>query len=185
VKLLIKLESNKNRITTNIVLIGIFSALWVVLNLTIAPLGFSLTGLPFIHSAIVFLTLILTVWATEKYGAASLVCLIGSAIVLLLGGPIFVLGFVLASLPFDAILLLNRHKVNMKTINVVIIFIAAIVCSYFAGFLNGVLFLGQALLFVLTFWSGWTALGGVIGALIALPTIALLERAQVKRVQIE
>jgi hypothetical protein len=66
-----------------------------------------------------------------------------------------------------------------------IIFAAAIVCSYFAGFLNGVLFLGQALFFVLTFWSGWTAIGGVIGVLVALPIIALLERAQVKRVQIE
>ncbi len=137
------------------------------------------------HSAIVFITLILTVWATEQYGAASLVGLIGSGIVLLLGGPIFVLGFTLAALPFDVILLLNRHKVNVKTINVVIIFVATIVCSYLAGFLNGVLFLAQAFPFVLTFWSGWTAIGGVIGVLISLSIVTLLEKAQVKRVQIE
>jgi hypothetical protein len=169
----------------NVALISVFSALWVVLNYIVAPIGFSLTGLPFMHGAIIFLTLILTTWATEQYGAASLVGLIGSAIVLLVGGPIFVLGFTVASFLFDALMLLNRHKVNMKPINLTAVFLAAIVCSYFAGFLNGFLFLGQALLFALTVWSGWTAVGGAIGAIIALPIIAVLEKAQVKKVQIE
>jgi hypothetical protein len=169
----------------NVALISVFSALWVVLNLTVAPIGFSLTGLPFMHAAIIFLTLLLATWATEQYGAASLVGLIGSAIVLLVGGPIFVLGFTVASLLFDALMLLNCHKVSMKPINLMAVFLIVIVCSYFAGFLNGFLFLSQAFLFALTVWSGWTAVGGAIGVIIALPIVAVLEKAQVKKVQIE
>ena len=81
-----ELQTKKTRFaTTNIALIGIFSALWVALNLTVAPLGFTLTHLPTIHSAIIFVTLLLAAWATGQYGAASLVGIIGSVIVVLAG----------------------------------------------------------------------------------------------------
>src|SRR5512135_329780 len=112
---MIESQTKKTRFTTiNIVLIGVFSAAWVALNFTIAPLGFSLTGLPTIHSVIIFVILLLVTWATGQYGAVSLVSIIGSTIVVLAGGPLPVLGFVPAGLIFDLMLLANRHKVNMK-----------------------------------------------------------------------
>ena len=167
----------------NLALISIFSALWIVFNFTVAPVGFQLTKLPLIHAVISFLTLLLATWATKQYGAASAVGMIGSTIVLLAGGPLPVLGFAAASLVFDAILLVNRHSLNMKPFNIAIACLATIVSSYFAGILNGILILNQAPLFAVTVWGGWTIVGGIIGFAIAYPIIGALERANVKKVK--
>ena len=178
-----KTQTKTRFTTTNIALISIFSALWIVLNLTVAPLGFQLLRLPIIHGIITFLTLLLVTWATSRYGAASAVGIIGSIIVLLAGGPLPVLGFAVASLLFDAILLVNRHKLNLKPVNLAIAVLATIVCSYFAGVLNGIFILNQAPLFAVTVWGSWTIVGGIIGLAVALPVIAALERANVKKVK--
>jgi len=172
-----------NRFTVNIALIGIFSALWVALNLTVAPIGFTLTGLPVIHSVIIFFVLLLVTWATGQFGAASMVAIIGSAIVLLAGGPLPVLGFVPAAIIFDTVLLTIHHKVNLKPLNVGITVLASVVCAYVAAVVNGFFILNFAPVFTLTIWAGWVILGGVIGVILALPIIGVLERAQVKKVQ--
>jgi hypothetical protein len=182
---LVELQTVKNRFTVNIVLISIFSALWVALNLTLAPIGFSLTGLPVIHSVIIFFTLILVAWATGQYGAASAVGIIGSVIVVLAGGPLPVLGFVPASLIFDLVLIANHHKVNMKPFSIAIAVLASVVCAYVAAIVNGILILNLVLAFTLTFWGAWTIVGGIIGVALALPIIGALERAQVKRIKTE
>jgi hypothetical protein len=180
---LIEFKTTKNRSTVNIALISIFSALWVVLNLTIAPLGFAVFHLPVIHSLIIFFMVILVIWATNQYGAASAVSIIGSAIVLLAGGPLPVLGFVPAALLFDLVLLVNHHEVNLKPINIAIVVLASAVCAYIAAVVNGILILSLALTFVLTIWAGWNLLGGIIAVVITLPIIGILEKAQVKKVQ--
>ncbi len=181
---MIELQTEKKRFaTTNIALIGIFSALWVILNFTVAPIGFSLTHLPTIHSVIIFVMLLLVTWATGQYGAASLVAMIGSAIVVFAGGPLPVLGFVPAALIFDLILLVNHHRVNMKSINLGIAVLASIICAYVAAAVNGILVLYLPLMFTLTVWAGWNVLGGIIGFAISLPIIAILEKANVKKVK--
>ncbi len=167
----------------NIALISIFSALWIALNLTVAPLGFRLLGLPIIHSVIIFLTLLLVVWATGQYGVASSVGIIGSIIVLLAGGPLPVLGFAAASIIFDGILVGNRHRLNLKPYSLAIAFLATIVCSYFAGVINGIFILNLGLATAVTIWGGWSIVGGIIGFAMALPIIGALERAHVKKVK--
>lgn len=169
--------------TVNLALISIFSALWIVLNFTVAPLGFQLTRLPIVHGVISLFTLLLASWTTGRYGVASAVGMIGSTIVLLAGGPLPVLGFAAASLLFDAVLLVNRHHLSMKPLNLAVAALATVISSYFAGVLNGILILNQAPLFAVTFWAGWTIVGGLIGLAIALPIIAVLERANVKKVK--
>ncbi len=175
----------KNRFSVNIALISIFSALWVVLNLTIAPLGFAILHLPVIHSLIIFFMLILIIWATGQYGAASIVSIIGSVIVVFANPQVLpVLGFIPAAFVFDLMLLLNHHKVNLKPINIVLLVFAAIVSAYVAAVVNGLVILNFALMFTLTVWAGWNVLGGIIGVVIALPIVGVLEKAQVKRVKI-
>jgi hypothetical protein len=178
-------QSHKNRFTVNIALISIFSALWVVLNFTLAPIGFALTGLPVIHSVIIFFTLLLTVWATNQFGAASTVGVIGSAIVVLAGGPLPVLGFVPAAIILDLIFLVNRHVLNLKPQSIAVAALASIVCAYLGALVNGIVILKLPLAFVFTIWGAWTILGGVIGVVLTLPIIGALERAQVKKVQAE
>jgi hypothetical protein len=181
-----ELQTKKTRFaTTNIALIGIFSALWVALNLTVAPLGFTLTHLPTIHGAIIFVTLLLVAWTTGQYGAASLVGTIGSVIVVLAGGPLPVLGFVPAALIFDLLLLLSNHKLNLKPVNVGIAVLASIICAYVAAVVNGLIILNLQLIFTLTIWAGWNILGAIIGFAITLPIIAALEKADVKKVKVE
>lgn len=181
-----ELQTTKTRFaTTNIALIGIFSSLWVALNLTVAPLGFTLTHLPTIHSAIIFVTLLLVVWATGQYGAASLVGIIGSAIVVLAGGPLPILGFVPAAIIFDLFLLLSHHKVNLKAVNVGIAVLASLICACVAAIVNGLIILNLQLIFTLTVWAGWNILGAIIGFAIAFPIIVALEKAEVRKVKAE
>jgi hypothetical protein len=177
---LVEPRTIKNRFSVNIALISIFSALWVVLNLTIAPISFRLTGLPVIHSVVIFFILLLVTWATNQYGAASLVGIIGSVIVLLAGGPLPVLGFILAAITFDLIFLVNHHRFSFKPVNVGIAILATIVAAFSASIVNFVL---VSPAFALTVWAGLVIIGGIIGIIIALPIIGILEKAQVKRVK--
>jgi hypothetical protein len=180
------MQTAKNRFSVNIALISIFSALWVILNLTLAPLGFAVFHLPVVHSLIIFFMLILITWATGQFGVASAVSIIGSVIVVLANPQVLpVLGFIPAALLFDLILLVNHHKVNLKPINIAIVVLASIACSYVAAVVNGLLILNLALMFTLTVWAGWNILGAIIGVVIGLPFIGVLERAQVKRVKAE
>ena len=170
--------------TIDLALVSFFSAFWIALNFTVAPIGFRLFGLPVVHSIIAFLTLLLTVWATGKYGAATIVGMVGSAIVLLAGGPLPVIGFAASSILFDAILIANRHKINRKLYNTAIVLVATVICSYFAGVINGVLILNlKPVQFAVTIWAGWTVVGGLIGLAVTLPVIAALEKADVKKVK--
>jgi hypothetical protein len=183
---LVTQQTTRNRFSVNIALISIFSALWVVLNLTIAPLGFAIFHLPVVHSLIIFFMLVLVIWATGQYGAASAVSIIGSAIVVLANPQVLpVLGFVPAAFLFDLVLLINHHRVNLKAVNIGIVVLVTVVCAFVAAVVNGIVILNLVLMFTLTVWAGWNVLGGIIGVVIALPVVGILEKAQVKRVKIE
>jgi hypothetical protein len=183
---LLKAQTTKNRFSVNIAYISIFSALWVILNLTIAPLGFALLHLPVIHSLIIFFMLMLVVWVSGQFGVASAVSVIGSVIVVLVNPSVLpVLGFIPAAFLFDLFLLVNHHKVNLKTAALATVILASVVCAYVAALVNGFLILGLEAQFTFTVWAGWNVLGALIGVAIALPIIAVLERAQVKRVKAE
>jgi len=178
-------QTTKNRFSVNIALISLFSAFWVVLNLTVAPLSFAVFHLPVVHSLIIFLMLVLVTWATGQYGAASVVSIIGSVIVVLANPQVLpVVGFVPAAFLFDLLLLLNHHNVNVKLRNISLVVFAAIICAYVAAVANGLAILNLAWMFTLTVWAGWNVLGGIIGVAIALPIVGVLEKAQVKRVKI-
>ena len=177
-------QTTKPRPTVNLALIGIFTALWIALNLTVAPISFALTGLPIIHSAIIFFTLIIVVWATGQLGAVSFVAVIGSPIVLLANPSVLpVLGFVPAAIVFDLILLVSHHRINLKPANITIVVVASIACAYIAALVNGFFILKLPTAFTLTFWAGFVIAGGIIGIALALPLVGALERAHVKQVK--
>jgi hypothetical protein len=166
----------------DIPLIGIFSALWVILNFFVAPISFALTGLPTIHVLIVFFVLLLVVWMTGRFGSASFVGLIGSAIVLLLGGPPPMIGFAAASVIFDVLLVLSHHKLSTK-LNMVVAALATVVSSYVAANINGLLVIGLPTVFSLTVWSALNLAGAILSLMIALPAIGYMERAKIKQIK--
>ena len=69
----------------DVALIGVFCAVWAVLNLTLEPLSFSLLHLPVLHDFAAYFTLLLVTWAAGKSGTASMVGIIGSAVAIFLG----------------------------------------------------------------------------------------------------
>jgi len=126
--------SNKKYFTAlDLALVSVFCALWVTLNLTLGPLGFSLFKLPIFCDFSVFFTLLLVTWATGKFGTASLVSIIGSIIVLMLRPSFHIIGFAASGILFDLILLVSRHKIYLKAKHMAIAGLATIVSAYFAG----------------------------------------------------
>ncbi len=131
------MTSKKHFTTVDIALASVFCALWVVLNLTVAPISFRLLGLPIVHDLITFFIFLIVAWATGKFGTTSFVGIVG----------------------------------------------ATIVSAYFAGVLIGVLFMSGSLNWALTFWGVWHLIGGVIGIVTTLPVIAILEKANVRKIK--
>jgi hypothetical protein len=178
-----ELNDKKRFKTQDITLISIFSALWIALNLVVAPLSFALTGLPVIHDFLVFFVLLLVVWATGKFGAASFVGVVGSIIVLFAGGPLPMVGFAACSILFDLILILNHHKLTTKRLSIVTAVMATIVSAYVAGNINGLVILGLPLALSTTVWSGENLVGAVLSLIIAFPIIGLLEKSKVQQIK--
>jgi len=169
--------------TPHLALIGILTALWVSLNLTIGRLGFQLFQLPVFCDVAVFLTLLLSVWAVEKFGAASIVGIAGSLITLLITGSPHNLGLSASAMIFDMLFLIVHHKVNKSPYNIGATIAITLTSAYLAGALIGLLWppLNATLEYALVLWGGWHAIGGVLSLLITLPILGALEKANVQR----
>ncbi|MGQ9624679.1 MAG: hypothetical protein ACUVT9_04840 [Candidatus Bathycorpusculaceae bacterium] len=169
--------------TVDVALIGVLSALWATLNMTIGRLGFTWFNLPIFCDFAVFFTLLLTVWIIGKFGAASIVGVIGSIIYMLILPSTHIIGFTISSVLFDVLMFASTHRINLKIRDMTIAALATAISAYFAGVVIGTIFMGRPMEWALTFWGGWHLVGGLIGAIIALPTIGVLERANVRRIK--
>jgi hypothetical protein len=178
------LKNKKIRLSTlNLALTAIFTALWVVLNLTLGPLSFQLLHLPLLHDFGVFFTLILVTWITGRFGASLLVGIIGSGVAILMGGPIMISGFAAAAILFDLLMITNRHKIRISIKSLIIAAISTIISAYFAGVVIGVFFMGNGVQWALTIWGGWHLIGGILTAAVTLPIIVGLEKANIRKIK--
>jgi len=167
----------------DVALIGIFSALWAALNLTLGPLSFSLLGLPVLHDFGVFFTLLLVTWLTGKFGASLLVGVIGSIVAILMGGPLLIVGFAASAVVFDLLMSVNKHKIRLRMLDLSLAIAVTLVSAYLAGVLIGALFMGNGLQWALTVWGGWHLIGGMLSVAVTLPIIIALEKANVRRIK--
>jgi len=175
--------NQERRLTTvDIVLAGVFSALWAILNLTLGPLGFAWFGLPIFCDFAVFFTLLLAAWATGKFGVASLVGIVGSVIVLAIRPVPVNAVFAISAIVFDLILSACHHKLILRAFNMTISALAVLVSAYLAGAIIGTFFMNRPFDWALLFWGGWHTVGGVISLVITLPIIGILERANVRKI---
>lgn len=165
----------------DIALVAILCALWIVMNLTLGPLSFQLTGLPILHDFGIFFTLLLTAWVTGRFGTSIMVGVIGTLIAIPLGAPLLILGFIGSAIVFDMLLLLSHHKIGTSIMNLAVPAIATILSAYVGGVLIGILFMGNGIIFALTVWGGWHLVGGIIAAAITLPIIVGLEKANIRK----
>ncbi len=178
-------SQNGNRKThfgaVDIAFIAVFSALYVVMNLTLGPLSFQLLGLPILHDFGIFFTLLLVAWITGRLGTSIAVAFIGSAIAVLLGAPPLIIGFAASAILFDFLLVANHHKIRNSVKGLVVPALATTVSAYVAGVIIGVLFMSNGIQWAITIWGGWHLVGGVLTIAITLPIIAALEKANLRR----
>jgi hypothetical protein len=175
-------------ISVDIVLVSVFSALLVILNLTLGPLGFAWFGLPIFCDFSVYFTLLLATWITGRFGVASTVGIIGSIIIYLLRASPYIMVFAASAILFDILMLANHHRLDRKAHSVFIAAFATVLSAYFAGIIIGDLFSNMALdqatlIWALTIWGELNLIGGIISIVIALPIIGVLEKAGVRRIK--
>jgi len=170
--------------SVDIVLTGMFCALWIAVNLFLGPLSFSLTGLPVLHAFGIFFTLLLVAWVTGHFGASLMAGGIGTIFATLLGAPYLIVCFFASAVVFDLTLLSIHHKIRITRKSLAVTAIVTMVSSYLAGVLIVTLnFMAGGLLFALTWWGVWTLIGGILALLITLPIIVALEKANVRKIK--
>jgi hypothetical protein len=167
----------------SIALASVFVALWTTLNIVVAPLGFAWFGLPVFCDFSVFFTLLLVVWASGRFGVASVVGVVGSLVVLLLRGQPTILGFMASALLFDGLMVAGGHRVSVDVRGLVGGGLATVVSAYFAGVMNATVFMGRPLLWAATFWGGWNVAGGVVSLVVVFSMVGVLERSGVRRLR--
>ena len=176
--------SNESYFTTrDIALTGVFSAIWVILNLTLGPLSFMLTHLPVIHDMGVFFTLLIVAWITGRFGTSSIAGIVGSILAMLISGMALMVGFLPAAIVFDLVLIANHHRIDVSKYSLIVAAAATILAAYVAGVVIGLLFMGMGVQMALIFWGVWHAIGGVMAFVIAFPVIALLDKANVRKIR--
>lgn len=183
-----KVDDKRYFTAQDISLVGVFCALWAVLNLVVGPLGFQLWRLPIFCDFSVFFTLLLTTWATGKFGTASLVGVIGAIIVIMIRPSPHMIGFALSAILFDMLMFASKHRIHSKPKHIAIAISATIVSAYFAGVIIGIFFSGKTLEWAtiewaLTFWGTLHMLGGILSLAITMPVIGALEKANVRKIK--
>jgi len=169
--------------SVDVALAGIFCALWIVMNLFLGPLSFSLTGLPVLHSFGIFFTLLLVAWITGRFGTSSMAGIIGSILAILLGAPVLIVCFSASAVVFDVMMFANHHKIRIARKSLAITAVATMLSAYLAGVLIIMFFQGGGLQYALTFWGVWTLFGGILALAITLPIIIALEKANVRKIK--
>lgn len=167
--------------------IAMSAALWGVLNSFFSPMVFSLTRLPILCDLIGFSVLTLAVWWIRKFGAATAIGLIATAINFALNPQAFVfLGFTAAAFVYDAAGTLAGYnnlftKPRITTLATVGI---STMSAVVAGTIIGSFFIAGPVLQQaggVLGWAGLHTVGGIIGGTIgAILVFALTSRKILK-----
>ncbi len=167
----------------DVALMGVFSALWAILTVTVGRFGFALFGLPVFCDFAAFFTLLLSTWIISKFGATSIVGIIGSVITFMLNSQSTVFGFTAAAIFFDMLMSVIQHRIRINVFNLIFVVLVTLVSAYFAGVVIGLFFMARSAEWVLTIWSGWHLVGGIISVVVAIPVVSVLEKAKFVRIK--
>jgi len=165
--------------TRHITAIAMCAAYWAILNNSLSPLFFRLTGMPFICDLLAFTTLILVGWWTRKFGIISLTGLLVTGITFMLQpNATQMIGFAFASILFDIMtkLLGYHNSFDKQAFSTLILLSLSTICALIAGLIIGSFFVkpNPAIWFVLG-WGGLHAIGGFIGGFVGLILISALK----------
>ena len=163
--------------TRSIATAAVFGALWGVINYLVAPYVFRLTRLPFFCDIIGLVSLLTAIWVARKPGTGTLVGLTATFITLILRpGAFYFFGFTAASVLVDVLTYIAGYRRVFDEKPLALIPLLSLVTAAAAGLIIGAFFMHfKAIAGVLT-WTGLHAVGGLLGALVAIPVIKGLGR---------
>ena len=167
----------------DIAAIAVCSALWGVLNAWLSPIVWQLTRMPFLCDMLAFMALILAIWWTRKFGAASLVGLVVAGMTLIVTPTAFqMLGFVAATIVFDIVTRLLGYERLFKnlTLGGTILVVISVLCAGVAGTIIGAFFMGFKTTEAILAFAGLHAIGGLIGGIIGVVVLRALMARRVK-----
>jgi hypothetical protein len=166
----------------DITAVAVCAALWAALNLTVTPIFWQLTHMPFMCDMLAFISLILVLWWTRKFGAASLTGLMVTALTFMLRPAAFhMLGFTAASIVFDIMTrAIGYSKCFNKPIASVISLVSfSTICAGVAGLIIGSFFMTFETASAVLLFSGLHAVGGFIGGVIGFIIVEALAARRV------
>ncbi|MCS7138572.1 MAG: hypothetical protein NZ873_00750 [Crenarchaeota archaeon] len=170
----------------DVVAIALFAALWGILNATLAPVIFSMFGIPVFCDMIGFMSLILAVWWVRKLGTASAVGFVATVINFVFRpGATHFLGFTAASVAFDILVWLFRYNNCFKKglIGALFLLAASAISAALAGFIIGMFFMAAPQLAKWGGVIGWVMLhaaGGAAGWLLGIALTISLESRKLR-----
>ncbi|MEM2126221.1 MAG: hypothetical protein QXQ53_07490 [Candidatus Methanosuratincola sp.] len=165
----------------DIAAIALFAALWGILNATVAPVIFTMFGIPVFCDMVGFASLILAVWWVRKIGVASTVGLVATIINFALRpGAIHFLGFTAASVVFDTLTWVFRYGncFGRRIVGSALLLVASTASAAVAGFIIGAFFMAAPQLIKWGGVLGWVLLhmaGGAVGWVIGVALFLSLE----------
>ncbi len=170
----------------DIAAIAMSAAIWSILNVTISPLFWEMTHLPFLCDIIGFTCLIFTTWWTRKLGNTTLVGIIATIINLLIRpSALQFLGFTAASIFFD----IGSRAIGYDTMfgsdstrDFVSQIALSLISAAIAGVIIGSLFMSPRVLATvggLLFFVGLHTAGGLLGGILGFILVKALKNRRV------
>jgi hypothetical protein len=163
--------------TRHIAAIAMCAAYWAILNNSLSPIIFRLTGMPFLCDLLAFTTLILVGWWTRKFGIISLTGLLVTGITFMIQpNATQMIGFAFASILFDIItkLLGYKNSFDKSVFSILILLSFSTICALIAGLIIGSLFMTFNTIWYILGWGGLHAIGGFIGGVMGVILINAL-----------
>ena len=169
--------------TRGVTAVAVCAALWAVVNAFISPFFWQLTQMPFLCDLLAFAALILVVWWTRRFGAASLAGVVfGVLSFILRPGAFFNSAFIVAAIVFD---LLTRavgynRIFNKPLVGSIAAVLISITCAGLAGIIIGALFMSMTTFPAVLAFAGLHAIGGVLGGLVGVGIVATLKGRRIE-----
>lgn len=167
--------------TRDVTAMAMCAALWAVLSVTIAPIFWKLTHMPFLCDMIGVISLILALWWVRKFGTVIVTGVIATILTLILRPEAsHFFGFTAASVVFDVLARLIGYQncLERPIPSVISLLSISISSTAVAGFIIGNLFMNPKFIATmfggLAFFAGLHAVGGFIGGVIGLTVVRAL-----------
>jgi hypothetical protein len=168
--------------TRGVTAVAVCAALWAVLNALVSPVFWQFTQMPFLCDLLAFAALILVVWWTRRFGAASVTGVVFGVLSLILRpGAFFNVAFVVAAIAFD---FLTRavgydRMFSKPLVGSIVAVLISVVCAALAGLIIGALFMNFTILPAILAFAGLHAIGGVIGGVIGAGIVMNLKARRI------